>query len=446
MNNEKKKLQDGMKTFYNVLTNTGIATLTNMTVWFALIFYAYLQTKSVMATAIMSGVYTLTVAVTGIWFGSIVDHNKKKPVMMWSSIISLVIYLLSFGIYALAPETAFKSIQNPIFWTFVILLLMGVIAGNIRSITLSTIVRLLVPEENRDKANGLVGTVTGVAFLVVSVISAFLVGFAGMYLVLIFAILCTIGTIVHLYFQHIPEHGVAHLSEEEKPKKVDLKGTYKVVKAVPGLIALIIFTTFNNFLGGVFMSLMDAYGLSMVSVQTWGVMWAVISLAFIVGGIFIAKFGLGKNPLQTLFNTNIVLWAIAAVFTVYPSIWPLAVGMFIYLCLVPFVEASEQTILQRVVPQDRLGRVMGFAQSIEQSASPITAFLIGPITQYIAIPFMTTGAGVGLIGGWFGTGSARGIALVFTIAGIFGLVFTIAAMNTRYYKRLSAAYLKIHDK
>lgn len=52
-----------------------------------------------------------------------------------------------------------------------------------------------------------------------------------------------------------------------------------------------------------------------------------------------------------------------------------------------------------------------FAQSIEQAASPLTAFMIGPIAQFIFIPFMTTGAGVDLLGTWFGVGADRGIAL-----------------------------------
>ena len=38
--------------------------------------------------------------------------------------------------------------------------------------------------------------------------------------------------------------------------------------------------------------------------------------------------------------------------------------------------AAEQTVLQRVVPFERQGRVFGFAQSVEQAASPLTAFLV----------------------------------------------------------------------
>ncbi|MER6000101.1 hypothetical protein ABT120_16140 [Nonomuraea angiospora] len=48
---------------------------------------------------------------------------------------------------------------------------------------------------------------------------------------------------------------------------MDLRGTIRLVREVPGLMALIAFSAFNNFLGGVFMALIDAYGLSLVSVQ-----------------------------------------------------------------------------------------------------------------------------------------------------------------------------------
>jgi len=68
-------------------------------------------------------------------------------------------------------------------------------------------------------------------------------------------------------------------------------------------------------------------------------------------------------------------------------------------------------------------------------------FFTGPITQPIFIPFLTTGAGVGLIGGWFGTGADRGPALVFTLTGIIGLIITLIAMNTKYYKLLSDRYM-----
>ncbi len=202
------------------------------------------------------------------------------------------------------------------------------------------------------------------------------------------------------------------------------------MRAVPGLLALLFFSTFNNFLGGVFMALMDPYGLELVSVEAWGIMLAITSSGFIIGGILIARKGLATNPVRTLLLVNVVMWSITILFPIRSSIIPLAIGFFLYMLVIPVAEASEQTIIQKVVPFQEQGRVFGFAQTVETAASPVTAFLIGPIAQAWVIPFMTDGAGADALGGWFGTGPERGMALIFIIAGSIGLLATILAFNS----------------
>ncbi|QMW00739.1 MFS transporter [Spirosoma foliorum] len=429
-----------MNRFYAILANSLVASLTNNLVWFAVTFWVYLETKSVVATSLMAGVYSGTVALSGFFLGSLVDRYKKKLSMLISSLGSLVLYGLSFLIFITTPEKIFKDPTSPILWTFIILSLVGAIAGNIRSIALSTLVTVLIPEDGRDKANGMVGTTNGVSFLVSSIFSGLIIGFLGIFWMLVIAIGLTALVLIHLWLLEIPEKGIAHA--EEHTKRIDIRGTIKAINLVPGLFALIFFNTFNNFLGGVFMSLMDAYGLSLVTVQTWGILWGVLSLGFIIGGLIVSKKGLGKQPLRTLFLSNIAMWTVCVFFTIQASIILLAVGMFIYLCLIPVVEAAEQTILQKLITPERQGRVFGFAQSIEQAASPITAFMIGPIAQLIFIPFMTTGVGVELIGSWFGTGKDRGLALLFTVTGLIGLIITIIAMRSKAYDTLLANYQK----
>lgn len=122
------------------------------------------------------------------------------------------------------------------------------------------------------------------------------------------------------------------------------------------------------------MALMDPYGLSLVSVETWGLLWGFISLALIA------------------------------------------------------------------IPYERQGRVFGFAQLVENAAAPLTAFLMAPLAETAFMPFMTDGLGADWIGGWFGTGPQRGIALIFTLAGLIGVVVTVLAWQSRSYHRLSVAW------
>ncbi|ODT78548.1 MAG: multidrug transporter [Pelagibacterium sp. SCN 64-44] len=431
-----------MKPFHQILANNLVANVTNFTVWFAITFWIFLETRSVFATGMIAGIYLVFTAACGFWFGSIVDHNAKKLTMMGSSLVSAVLYAAALVLLLAEPEGAFTDPFGPYLWVFVLVVMMGVIAGNIRSIALPTLVTILIPEGERDKANGLVGMVSGIGFLTTSVISGFLVAYTGMLGVLVLALAATFLAFAHLNFVQIDE-GRAQPNADgapEEPKRVDIAGTIRVIAGVPGLFALIFFACFNNFLGGIFMALLDAYGLSLVSVEVWGLLFGVLSTAFILSGIVISRTGLGKNPLRTLLLVNLITWAVCCVFTIQPSIWLLAGGCFIWMLLGPYAEAAEHTTLQKVVPLERQGRVFGFAQSVEQSASPLTAFLIGPLTQFVVIPFMTDGAGADAIGPWFGTGPDRGIALVFTIAGLIGVAITIIAFNSRYYRDLSAAY------
>ena len=431
-----------MTPFHHLLVNNLLANITNYTVWFALTFYVYLETQSVFATGMIAGVFLVLTAASGFWFGSLVDHHRKKRVMLASSAASLGLYAVSFVAYALTPEGGMADVADGRLWLFICLVMLGVIAGNIRSIALPTLVTLLVPEDRRDRANGLVGMVTGVGFLTTSMISGFLVAWGGMVYTLTFALGLTVLVFVHLRFVPL-EEPAAHSTQDASaaPRRVDIRGTIRVIGAVPGLFALILFATFNNFLGGVFMALMDAYGLSLMAVQAWGLLWAFVSCAFILSGVVIARTGLGRNPVRTLMVVNLIVWSVSAVFTLQSSIPLLAAGCFIWLFLGPYAEAAEHTTLQKVVPYERQGRVFGFAQSVEQAASPLTAFLIGPLTQFVFIPLMTDGAGADAIGDWFGRGPERGIALVFTLAGLIGVAATLVAFNSTYYRRLSATYL-----
>ncbi|MEV6040883.1 MFS transporter [Nonomuraea sp. NPDC052116] len=445
------------RTFYQLLVNTLLVSVINNTVWFAITFYVYLQTRSVFATGVISGIFLVMTALTGVWFGSLVDRHAKKTMMQLSALVSLVLYAAALAVYRAVPEESFTDPASVALWTMIVLLMFGVIAGNIRTIALPTLVTALIEEGSRDRANGLVGSTSGVSFLVTSVFSGLLVAFGGMFWVLVLALTALAAGVLHLAAVRMPERPAAlgvpvPVGAEPSAKAapvlgepaaapehgVDLRGTIRLVREVPGLMALIAFSAFNNFLGGVFMALIDAYGLSLVSVQVWGLLWGVLSTGLIFGGLLVARTGLSRNPVRVLLLVNLVLWTVTLLFPLRSSIVLLAAGMYVYMLLVPYAEAAEQTILQKVVPYERQGRVFGFAQSVEQAASPLTAFLISPIAQFVFIPLMTDGgAGARTIGDWFGTGADRGLALVFMLTGVIGLIATILALRSHPYQRLS---------
>ena len=65
--------------------------------------------------------------------------------------------------------------------------------------------------------------------------------------------------------------------------------------------------------------------------------------------------------------------------------------------------------------------------------------------EFAIIPYMESDAGRSTFGWLLGDGEARGIALVFLVAGIVMVLAAVAAFFTRSYRRISAQYLEVDE-
>lgn len=431
--------RDGGRVFAHVLVNTAVAGLTTSFLWFGLVFWVYLETRSVLATGVIGGAYMLFVAAGSLLFGTIVDRHRKLHVMRISAAVTLTAFALAGAIYLWRPDSQLLDLSGPWFWVLTSIILAGAVVEHMRNIALSTLVTMLIPDEGRARANGLVGTVQGIAFIVTSVFAGIAIGRLGMGWTIVIAVALMGLTLLHLLTLRLPGDEVEH-DPEGSGRGVDLRGAYRAVIAVSGLFALILFSTFNNLIGGVYMALLDPYGLELMSVEAWGVVYGIAATGFIVGGLVVARLGLGVRPMRTMLTLVAVMGVLGALFTVRESWLVFTIGVWLYMSLVPAVEAAEQTVIQRVVPFARQGRVFGFAMAFEAAAAPVTAFLIAPIAEYWIIPWSRTGSGRDTLAPVLGTGDARGIALVFFVAGLLMAAGAFLAMRSPQYRRISDSY------
>jgi MFS transporter, DHA3 family, multidrug efflux protein len=427
-----------MKTFRQVLVNSLLGGLSTTFLWFSITFWAYLESKSVIVTSVISGAFGLFSAATGLAFGTFVDRHYKHYTMLLSSAATLFLTALTVPVYRLlrTSDTERLSLGDPWLWVLIGLIMAATVIGNLRGIALGTCVSLLVDEPDRERANGMVGAVNGVSFVFTSAFSGLAVGQLGMGWAIGISCTLTALTFLHLFTFKIPEDAPAKRQEGESG--VDLRGAIESIRAVPGLGWLVALASFNNLLGGVFMSLMDAYGLELVRVEVWGLIFAFTSCGFVLGGILVSKLGLGGKPLHRLLVGNMVSWTVAAFFPVGASIIVVSIGSLIWLTTMPVIEAAEQTVLQRAVPFERQGRVFGFAQAVESASSPVVALAIGPFASAVTIPFMK-GRGGDVLGGLLGRGVVGGLGLCFGTAGIIGLVVAVSGRFSSPYRRLEAS-------
>ena len=232
-------------------------------------------------------------------FGTYVDrHRKHAAMMLATAIVGRACFAVATVVFVAVdsrrPAAACAARGSGCSSA---LTLLGSVAGQMRGIALSTCVTLLVPEDRRDRANGMVGTVTGVSFAITSVFSGLVIGRLGMGWALVrrrsrspSSRSSTCGRSASTSPSPSPADGEARAATSTSAARSTRSAP------CPGSMLLILLAAFNNLLGGVFMALMDAYGLSLVSVETWGFLWGFISLAFIAGGLVVARFGLGPQP------------------------------------------------------------------------------------------------------------------------------------------------------
>ena len=258
------------------------------------------------------------------------------------------------------------------------------------------------------------------------------------------AIACVLTalSLAHAMFIRVPEprpESASHRPSTEDDE-TPAGGILTSIRRVPGLMPLLLFSTFNNFAGGVYLALMDPYGLELMPVQWWGIAQAVASTGFLIGGAIVAARGLGRNPMRTMLTIVVVMGVLGASMGLRDS-WPLyIVCIWLYMTMVPIVEATEQPVIQRVVPFARQGRVFGFASALESSATPITAFLLAPVAQHLVIPHLESPAGQTQWEWLLGDGAARGMALIFVFAGLTIAAVATLGFLTISYGRLSAIF------
>ena len=185
--------RDGMRVFLQVLVNTAVANVTTSYLWFALTFWVYIETRSVLATGIIGGAYMLLVAIFSMLFGTIVDRHRKHLVMMFAGVVTLVVVRHRRHALPAVPRIGAARPRRP---DVLDLLRHHPVRRRHREHAQHRALddrHAAGAGRQHANANGMVGTVQGLAFLVTSVFSGLSIGLLGMGWTLLIAIVLSGG-------------------------------------------------------------------------------------------------------------------------------------------------------------------------------------------------------------------------------------------------------------
>ena len=83
---------DRERTFRRLLVNSLVSGVTSSFLWFALTFWVYLETRSVVVTGVIGGAFSISAAILGPAFGTYVDRHRKQPSMVLATTITAVAF------------------------------------------------------------------------------------------------------------------------------------------------------------------------------------------------------------------------------------------------------------------------------------------------------------------------------------------------------------------
>src|SRR5688500_4960270 len=84
-----------MAVFRRLLVNTLATGVTSSFLWFALTFWVYLETRSVVATGVIGGAFAISSALIGPFFGTFADRHRKHTAMMLSTAVSALCFVVA---------------------------------------------------------------------------------------------------------------------------------------------------------------------------------------------------------------------------------------------------------------------------------------------------------------------------------------------------------------
>ena len=123
--------------------------------------------------------------------------------------------------------------------------------------------------------------------------------------------------------------------------------------------------------------------------------------------------------------------------SVHPAVW--SISNFSGYAAAVIMGANLDAVLREKVPIQMQGRVFSAHDTIKNCTNPLGLLLSGYLADYVFEPFMRTESPLqSVLSSIFNSGSGSGIAVMFFIVGIAGMLISITRLGKNTYRELDA--------
>lgn len=422
----------GMRAFIIVWLGQVISIIGSGMTSFALGVWIYQETRQATPFAITVLLSSLPRLLLTPLAGSLADRwNRRWLMILADSGNALATVVIALLVYSGNLEV----------WNIYLLAMFGSACAAFQEPAYTASVTMLVPKKEFARASGMTQMSQAVEMLIAPLLAGALFGLIGLGGIIVIDFATYFFAIGALLIVRIPQPTMAPVEQKASTSRLrvvweDLVFGLGYLTSRAGLFGLLLYFALVNFLLNFSTVLMAPLVLSTAGAAAFGLVQTFSGLGMLGGSVVMSAWGGPKQRIRAVIGF-IGLMALSLVVAGLRPGWILpAVGFFLMMACLPVASASGQAIFQTKIEPSAQGRVFAVRSMISRSLMPVAFLLSGPLADRVFEPLMKeNGALAGtFIAGLIGSGTGRGVGLMFVCSGLVLLAVSLLAYTNRHIR------------
>jgi len=420
--NQQSPLLSGMRGFSLIWFGQLVSLLGTGMTRFALTIWAYQETGSATALALVAFFSFGPVVLLSPIAGALVDRWNRKLVVMISDFAAGTTTIVLLLLYATG---------NLEIWH---LYLMGALAGAFESFqfpAFSAAMTMMLTKDQFGRANGLMAVADSASNIAAPLLAGLLLTMLGIGGVMMIDIITFIFAVAVVFFVHIPQPETTDVGASARSSlwQESFFG-FRYIWARPSLLGMQLIFFLSNLFGTYGWVLLAPFILSRTANNELilGTVQSAMGIGGLAGGLLLSTWG---GPKQRVHGVLLGMIGAALLGTVVMGLghtlpfW--LVGGFFSMFFIPILNGSNQAIWQSKVAPDVQGRVFATRRLIAQVTAPLAMLTAGPLADRVFGPAMQPDGLLAPVFGWLvGVGPGAGIGLIMVITGGLGALAALS--------------------
>lgn len=404
---------------------------TNMTS-FALVIWTFTKTGHVMASSVLAVCSTVPYLIVSLFGGAVADNKNKKKIMLVCDTAAAAGSLLLFICF----------MNNVLeLWILCLVNILSGFMNGFQNPASQVAISLLVDKKDFARVGGIQSIFGSIISILTPIMAAGLLSVGGLGLILSI----DLGTflfafITLLLFVKIPDI----VGEDDKVSLqeiiLSMKEGISFLKQEQGIFLLLVMYSVLELVGAIsFDSMYSPLLLARTDNNklTVGIVSAFMAVGCVTASVMLTLMKQTKKKLPMMYIGSYMCLMGITLFGMGRNIYQWC-GIVFFGCFGAPVYSTYQTvILREKVSVAMQGRVFSLQGMITGMFTPIGCLLGAVLADYVCEPFMRKEGKIQqFLSVFVGTGNGAGIGMIFTAAGIMGMLFLFILSRNRKIREL----------